>query len=131
MLGVIEDGARGVVGPEPQCGHRIQPDLLRLDVQKRRAWKLGYHLPRFRMGFPRTVPQAGLAVRHPILWKARCLANLLRWIAVAASAPLRSSGNRIPTGLLARIGIANNLECQRAGASRKAPAITAPELRDL
>ena len=28
-LGLIEDGTAGVVAPEPRCGHRIQPNLLR------------------------------------------------------------------------------------------------------
>lgn len=127
VLGLMEDGSKGAVGPEPRCGHRIQPNLLRLDVQKRRAWQFGSHLPRFRMGFPRTVPQARLAAQHPFLWKIRCLANLMRWLLVAVSAPLRSSGNRIPTSLVARVGIANNLQCLRNGRKGNSPSLTQQE----
>ena len=114
-LGLIDDGTTGVVAPEPRCGHRIQPNLLCIDVQRERATKMGRHLARFRLEFPRTVPQAKMAANHPLLWKVRCLANLARWLLVAASVPLRRSGNRIPTALVARVAIANNLECLRRG----------------
>lgn len=111
ILGLIDDGTTGVVAPTPQCGHRIQPGLLRLDAQRERATKLGRHLARFRLEFPNSVPQARMAADRPLLWKIRCLANLTRWLVVAATAPLRRPGNRTATALVARIGIANNLEC--------------------
>ena len=113
ILGLIDDGATGVVAPKPRCGHRIQPGLLRLDVQRERATKLGHHLAKFRLGFPNSVPQARMAADRPLLWQIRCLANLTRWLLVAATAPLRRSENRIATCLIARVGIANNLECLR------------------
>jgi len=131
ILGLIDDGTKGVVAPEPRCGHRIQPNLLRLDVQRERATKFGRHLARFRLEFPRTVPQAKMAADHPLLWKTRCLANLGRWLLVAASAPLRRSGNRIPTALVARVGIANNLECLRTGSLSRGLDHAAPKSEAL
>ena len=115
ILGLIEDGTTGVVGPRPRCGHRIQPNLLRLDVQRDRATKFGSFVPRFRQGFTKTVPQVQLAAKRPLLWRLLCFANLLRWLLVAASTPFRHRKNRIPKALLARIGIANNLGCLRLG----------------
>lgn len=110
-LGLIEDGATGVMAPEPRCGHRVQPELLDLSLQRKRAVLLGRHLPRFRLGFTKTVPQAKQAATHPIAWKVRCAANLLRWLLIFASIPFRKSTNRIPVELSARLGIANNWEC--------------------
>jgi glycosyltransferase involved in cell wall biosynthesis len=116
-LGLIEDGTSGVVGAEPSCGHRIQPDLLRLEILRDRATRMGRNLPRIRLGYPRTVPQAKIAHRHRFFWRLLCLANLARWLVVAASAFLRRPDGRIRTSLSARIGIANNLACllSRAG----------------
>lgn len=111
VLGLIEDGTTGVVAPEPSCGHRIQANLLRLDVQRERATNFGRQVSRFLLAFPRTVPQAKMAANHPVLWKVRCLVALTRWLLVAASVPLRRPVNRIPNALLARIGIANHLTC--------------------
>lgn len=111
VLGLIEDGTKGVVAPEPRCGHRIQKNLLSLDVQRERATEFGRAVSKFILAFPRTVPQARLAANHRILWKTRCLAALARSVFMAASVPFRKPDNRIPTALLARVGIANHLTC--------------------
>lgn len=59
-----------------------------------------------------------MATRHPLLWRMRCLANLVRWFVVAAFAPLRRSDARVATSLVARIGIANNLGALRGRVPR-------------
>lgn len=112
-LGLVEDGVKAIVAEEPRCGHRVQPELLQLDVQRRRAVLTGSHLPKFRLDFPRTVPQARFAAQHPILWKLRCLGNLCRWAAVMATVPMRRGTNRVTTELIARVAIANNIACLR------------------
>lgn len=109
VLGLIDDGTEGVVAPEPRCGHRIQSDLLRLDVLRKRATLFGSEVSNFILAFPRTVPQAKLAANHPILWKMRCFAALTYSLLMAVSVPFRNSKNRIPTALLARVGITNHL----------------------
>jgi hypothetical protein len=80
MLQLVEDGHGGVSGPDAVCGHRVQSNLLRLDVQEKRARRCGLRNAEIRLRpFKRQIKQARLFRDHPLFARLFCLACLLGW----------------------------------------------------
>lgn len=80
MLQLAEEGYGGVYGPDAVCGHRVQPGLLRESAIRRRAMLVGRGFAHTRLiPYKRTVKQARLLHRHPILGRAYCATALVGW----------------------------------------------------
>ena len=80
MMDLTEKGFGGVVSPEAVAYHHIQRDLLDLENLRRRALLIGREFPRARLvPFRNCARQALLFKKHPMLARAGCLANVLRW----------------------------------------------------
>lgn len=93
-LRLQQDGYRGMIGPDAVAGHRIQPELLRRDVIRSRAWKTGVNIAQAQLPQHRAVHQAAFFHRHPWLSRMLWVANLLRWGAVCAVGSLHPSSSR-------------------------------------
>lgn len=80
MLQLVEDGHCGVSGPDAVAGHRIQSRLLSADVAVARALQTGVETARTRLcPCRKSVRNSRLAVEHPIVARAYCVAAWLRW----------------------------------------------------
>ena len=79
QLDLLENGCSGIASGEAVAGHRIQPQLLEPGVVLDRA-RLAAQIAWLRLRpFRRYVPQAVRFNRHPLLARAVCVLNYLRW----------------------------------------------------
>ena len=79
QLDLLENGSSGIASGEAVAGHRIQPQLLVPDVALDRA-RLAAQIAWLRLRpFRRSVRQAVRFNQHPLLARAGCVLNYLRW----------------------------------------------------
>jgi glycosyltransferase involved in cell wall biosynthesis len=101
-----DDGYVFVYSPGAVVGHRVQPEMLRLDVVKRRAYKLGKSSPHVG-GFCR--PE--LLEMHPFLWKLLRVSSLVKnLLALLLATVTPSEVPRVERSVLAIMRIAYNIE---------------------
>jgi len=80
MLDLAERGFGGVIGPDAIAWHHVQPELLRGDVLRDRAMRVGRCFARARLKpYRRSVKQARLFKRYPIASRLFCRLNAARW----------------------------------------------------
>jgi glycosyltransferase involved in cell wall biosynthesis len=95
QLDLVEQGFTGVAGPDASAGHRIQPALLQQSVALDRARQAGNCKAWVRLRpYRRSVRQARLFRAHPLLSRAFCLLNHLRWRFVYLASTLYPSADR-------------------------------------
>lgn len=102
MLQLQEAGRMGVMGPDAVTGHRIQEELLNLEVIRPRAVRLGREVARISARCRQTTRPGRLLHRHPLWFRAICVAALLRWgLGYAAASTRRSGSERVVRRLVA------------------------------
>lgn len=95
MLDLADRGFGGVIGPEATAGHNVQPALLDLDQQRRRAQLAGRSFAEMRLvPYRAKVKHARLFHRHPVVARVCCALKLTRWwaaywLANCSMAPVR------------------------------------------
>lgn len=95
MLQLAEDGYVGVAGPDAVCGHRIQPELLRLTNLEKRALRVGEILAFARLHpYKAKVKHARHFRKHPALARLFCILSVIKWGAVWALSPLTFTPSR-------------------------------------
>lgn len=95
ILRLVEDGHVGVIAPDAVCGHRIQPELLRLSTIRQRARSVGRGCARVRLQPSHAgVKQARLFREHPVLARLVCLGGWTAWSACRVWGRLRGSSTR-------------------------------------
>ena len=88
LLGLQEDGCKGIWSGTVSSGHRIQPDLLRRETILRRMAQFGRELPYVIMPNPGLFRQARFFRDYPYLYVPLCLLKCLRWSLRLAQARL-------------------------------------------
>ena len=102
QLDLLENGCSGIASSEAVAGHRVQPELLEPDVALDRA-RLAAQIAWLRLRpFRRSVPQAARFNRHPLLARAACILNYLRWWLVYGASSLAYS-TRLRRGFPLRV----------------------------
>lgn len=81
-LRLQEEGKFGVIGPDAVAGHRIQPALLKKDFIRKRAFKVGKSFANLRLRPYKTVRQAILLKKYPLLTRVYCAIAALGWCIV-------------------------------------------------
>ncbi|MCA9442231.1 MAG: hypothetical protein KC964_15600, partial [Candidatus Omnitrophica bacterium] len=121
-LQLLDEGYRGVYGPEAAAGHRIQPPLLDREVMRKRAILCGKSRANSCLPFPDSFERARFLRDHPIRFRLFTLANGLRWWLMTRIARWRPATDpNFVNELTSRLEMANNLESFRiAGRVRKA-----------
>jgi len=113
-LGLLEDGYRGVYGPDAVVGHRIQPPLLDPDTLRKRAIVTGKSRANSCLPYPRSFPRAKLLRDHPLRFRTLVLANALRWWLKSKLAAAKGFNDKnFPEELTALLEMAYNLESFR------------------
>ena len=80
MLKLVEEGYKGVYGPDAVVGHRIQRELLKEDVAVDRAVKMGKDGAEARMKpYRESVRASRLFKNHPVIARLFCVAKILQW----------------------------------------------------
>lgn len=113
-LGLLDDGRRGVYGPEAAAGHRIQDPLLDPQVMRRRAVLCGRSRANSCLPYPRSVPRAKFMQERPYRFRLFSLANGIKWWMRSVLARMGSfTDKKFARELNARVEAAYNFEAFR------------------
>jgi hypothetical protein len=113
-LQLHEEGRQGIVGPDAVAGHRIQPGLLDKAAIRKRAIKVGRAFANLRLRGHRTVKQAILLRKHPVLMRVFCGVTLFKWSLLYLQAIVLLSGDlKFEKEVTALERMANYLEMLR------------------
>lgn len=84
LTGLQEKGYKGVFGPDAVAGHRVQPHLLDLSIQRERAVIVGAESAKV-CAAGTTTPKGILLRTHPRLMSGICRLFAVRWSLVLAA----------------------------------------------
>ena len=80
QLGLLEAGYDGIIASDAVVGHRIQPELLSLDIIQERGLRFGRATAEARLcPYRSSVNQARQFMNHPVVARCFCAWRLLKW----------------------------------------------------
>jgi glycosyltransferase involved in cell wall biosynthesis len=95
MLDLAEQGYGGVIGPDAVAWHHVQANLLNVDVQRQRAIMVGRTFAELRLiPYRKSVKQAVLFNKYPLLSRIFCFLNSLRWLCLYVLAKFSYSSDK-------------------------------------
>ncbi len=113
-LKLLEDGYKGVYGPEAAAGHRIQSPLLKKDVMRKRAITCGKSRANSCLPFFESFQRSRYLKQHPIRFRLFTLLNGFRWWMKSVFAGIGPySDRKFVTEVTALMEMAHNLESFR------------------